>query len=159
MNMSDLNEVGDGQYVRPLIPNFPSIDSFAVVPEALFNAKSRKGMCLVMIHVTVSNEHKIRLKHLVDVHDRVCELRDIQCTKGSKDVAPSLPVYLCFVADAYNIDAAQPYFKDEGDALYVQVPKFGKAVHQFSFTLGKPFTEDCQAWTTSASQEPWEQRG
>jgi hypothetical protein len=159
MNMSDLDEVGDGQYVRPMIPNFPSIDSFAVVPEALFNAKSRKGMCLVMFQVTVSAEHKIRLKHLVDVHDRVCYLRDIPHKPGSKDIAPSLPVYLCFVSDAHYIGAAQPYFKDEGDEKYVQVPKFGQAIHQFSFTLGKPFTEDCHAWTTSASVEPWEQRG
>lgn len=67
--MSDL-AISAQLYCRPP-PNFPSIGSIIVLVKSLLESKS-KGQCLLLLQVTVIDEHKILNRDLKTVHDKVC---------------------------------------------------------------------------------------
>ena len=134
--MSDLVAFGAQSYGRPP-PDFPSIDSFTVLPMSLFEGSKGEGQCLVLLQVTVSDEHKILHRDLKTVHDKVCGLMGVA----------SLPVYLVFVTDAHGISSAQPILNDEKE-VYAKghLPKFAKDIKQVALLLGSELADMAKSW-------------
>jgi hypothetical protein len=139
MNMLDLTSMDDLVYARPTFINFPSIDSFAVMPEKLFNENAKPNvMCLVMFQITGANTHKEVGNDLENVHDRVILLR-----KKEKE----LPVYLVFVTTKAGVREAQDILTIEGKVYDKKhIPNFVKRVKQFTLLLGKEFEGVASTW-------------
>ena len=55
----DIEDLELQMYYRPSIPNFPTLDSFAVLPASLFFNPATEGNVLVIFQVTKSPEHKL----------------------------------------------------------------------------------------------------
>jgi hypothetical protein len=132
MDMRDLPFMASGVYARPRFINFPSVDSFAVMPRNVFEPDVA-GEVLVMFQVTVATTHKERGPDIDDVRRKVCGLMGI-------DDVDSLPLFLVFVTTRTGIREAQPILTGEGKA-YVNVPMYVQKMKQFTLLLGKEFED------------------
>ena len=136
-NMLDLTSMDDLTYAHPTFDNFPSVDSFAVMPASVFDPQA-KGMCLAMFQITVAAKHREKGPDLEAVHDRVCNLKGIDPKKG-------LPVYLVFVTTDAGVRVAQHILKADGKQ-YEKPTAFVKRVKQFALMLGDKFNDVAAAW-------------
>ena len=92
-------------YAQPIVDNYPSLDSFAVLPTSLFDGKAKKeDLAIVGFQVTVADHHDIVGNDLVKLHDLAKE----------KLKKPNIPFYLVFATDNYDfIEAQKPIIKNE----------------------------------------------
>ena len=67
-----LEDLVSNAYFRPTITNFPTIDSFAILPLSIF-VPGAPGLCLVTFQSTVSKSHKTEGYVLVRLFNRVSQ--------------------------------------------------------------------------------------
>jgi len=162
VRLEDVTEIKPYQYFRPGARNFKSVDSFAVLPQSLFdaalkrtgaNASPENAYALVAFQITVSQNHDVNgsgLKRVKDHVQRVLKLPEpapapapVPAPKSRRAKAPppapakpKLLTYLVFVLDSNVLTTVQKIKKDDGDD-FVDVTTVANA--QFSLTLGSGF--------------------
>ncbi len=136
MDMNDLDAFAEGDYGEPTILNFPSVDSFAVMPQSVFKPGARHA-ALVMFQATVSEEHIVRGPDLKRVFERVVSLTD----------RASLPTLLVFVTTPQGVDGPQTIKNGDGVA-YSRADAFVDQVarEQYALCLGGRFEQIAEAW-------------
>lgn len=138
--MLDLASLAKMDYARPTFFNFPSIDSFAVVPESIF-VPGRHKECLVLFQVTVADHHVIRGPDLEHVQERATLL-----------LGKKVPVYLVFVTTNDGVRAKQT-IKTGKDEDYIKVPDFIKKLSQYALLLGSEFDAAADGWKGAVDVE------
>ena len=154
--ISLLNQVMPGHYLRPRRKNYPTVDSLVVLDKSIFHPG---GLALVLLQFTGSQTHEADGSVAKRVHDEVvAKLTPVQQppappsssrsyslrTKNPPRAATplDLPIILVFGTTPEGINKAQTVTNHEGKSYQVGEPK----IAQYSMILGTEFDEIIKAW-------------
>ena len=138
-DMGDLLSFEERDYAQPDIPNFPTLDAFAVLPLHIIEEGAKAAdKCLAMFQFTVSRGHVVRGPDLTAVHEKAVALTGIP----TKKLAPCL----VFVTPRDGgVAEVQPVLNKEGH-VYERPPDPVNRVKQYTLYLGGRFEEIANGW-------------